>query len=58
VRAECLEFELHIAGEDTVGVWGALNEDDRRALHKVWACRRGGDIEEIPAEDQEGSAWS
>jgi WhiB family redox-sensing transcriptional regulator len=58
VRAECLEFELRIAGEDTVGVWGALNEDDRRALHKVWSCRRRVDIEEMPAEDQEGDEWS
>jgi WhiB family redox-sensing transcriptional regulator len=53
VRAECLEFELRIAGKDTVGVWGALNQDDRRALHKVWSCRRRTDIEEMPAEDQE-----
>jgi WhiB family transcriptional regulator, redox-sensing transcriptional regulator len=58
VRVECLEFELRIAGEDTVGVWGALNKDDRRALHKVWAFRRGTDIEEIPTEDQEGGKWS
>jgi WhiB family transcriptional regulator, redox-sensing transcriptional regulator len=58
VRAECLEFELRIAGEDTVGVWGALNEDDRRALHKVWSCRRRADIEEMPAEDQEGGEGS
>jgi WhiB family transcriptional regulator, redox-sensing transcriptional regulator len=58
MRAECLEFELRIAGEDTVGVWGALNEDDRRALHKVWFYRRGADIEEMPAEDPEGGAWS
>jgi WhiB family redox-sensing transcriptional regulator len=48
VRAECLEFELRIAGEQTVGVWGALNEDDRRALHKVWLCRRRADLEEMP----------
>ncbi len=58
VRAECLEFELRIAGEDTVCVWGALNEDDRRALHKVWSCRRRADIEEMPAEDQEGGGGS
>lgn len=54
VRAECLEFELRIAGEDTVGVWGALNEDDRRGLHKVWSCRRRAENEEMPDGDQEG----
>ena len=51
VRAECLEFELRIAGEDTVGVWGALNRDDRLALHKVWSCRRRGEDEAMPGED-------
>jgi WhiB family redox-sensing transcriptional regulator len=40
VRAECLELELRVGGAGTVGVWGALNEDDRRALHAVWARRR------------------
>jgi WhiB family transcriptional regulator, redox-sensing transcriptional regulator len=40
VRAECLELELRVGGEHTVGVWGALNEDDRRALHAVWSRRR------------------
>ena len=39
VRAECLEFELRTAGADTVGVWGGLGEDDRRALHAVWSAR-------------------
>ena len=51
VRTECLEFELRVAGEQTVGVWGALNQDDRRALHKVWACRRRGEIEQLANED-------
>ena len=51
VRAECLEFELRIGGDQTVGVWGALNQDDRRALHKVWACRRRGEIERLVDED-------
>jgi WhiB family redox-sensing transcriptional regulator len=41
VRRECLEFELRTAGPDTVGVWGGLNEDDRRALHAIWAARAG-----------------
>ena len=39
VRRECLEFELRTAGADTVGVWGGLNEDDRRALHAIWSAR-------------------
>jgi WhiB family redox-sensing transcriptional regulator len=39
VRAECLEFELRTAGPDTVGVWGGLAEDDRRALYVTWAAR-------------------
>jgi WhiB family redox-sensing transcriptional regulator len=32
VQAECLELELRMNGDLTVGVWGALCEDDRRAL--------------------------
>src|SRR5688500_11847593 len=40
VRAECLELELRVGGAETVGVWGALNEEDRRALHAVWSRRR------------------
>ena len=40
VRAECLEFELRLGGTETVGVWGALNDEDRRALHAVWSRRR------------------
>ena len=39
VRRECLEFELRTAGADTVGVWGGLSEDDRRALHEIWRVR-------------------
>lgn len=46
VRAECLEFELRVAGDQTLGVWGGLNQDDRLALHKVWRCRRRSEIEE------------
>lgn len=57
VRAECLELELRTGGADTVGVWGALNEDDRRALHQVWICRRGAEIKRTPDEDQEGGEW-
>jgi WhiB family redox-sensing transcriptional regulator len=40
VRAECLELELRVGGEQSVGVWGALNEQDRRALHALWSRRR------------------
>lgn len=37
---ECLELELRAAGAETVGVWGALAETDRRAVYRVWAWRR------------------
>ena len=41
---ECLELDLRTAGPDTVGVWGALPDTDRRALYPVWRRRReGGD---------------
>jgi WhiB family redox-sensing transcriptional regulator len=40
VRVQCLELELRTAGAVTVGVWGALNETDRRALYPIWAGRR------------------
>lgn len=55
VRRECLEFELRTAGAQTVGVWGGLSEDDRRALHAVWQARadrtdRGAEAD----EQQEG----
>lgn len=39
---ECLELELRTAGEETVGVWGALAETDRRAVHRMWRWRRAG----------------
>lgn len=38
-RDECLELELRLYGPDTVGVWGALAEDDRRALYPLWRAR-------------------
>jgi WhiB family transcriptional regulator, redox-sensing transcriptional regulator len=37
---QCLELDLRIAGACTTGVWGALAEDDRRALHPIWQQRR------------------
>jgi WhiB family redox-sensing transcriptional regulator len=36
---ECLELELRFAGRDTVGVWGALSEQDRQALYPLWRAR-------------------
>ena len=33
---QCLELDLRTAGASTTGVWGALPEDDRRALHRAW----------------------
>ena len=33
---QCLELDLRTAGACTTGVWGALPEDDRRALHRAW----------------------
>ncbi|GAB3292752.1 WhiB family transcriptional regulator [Parasphingorhabdus pacifica] len=47
VQDECLELELRTAGENTVGVFGALPEDDRRDLLMHWLQRgeraEGGD---------------
>jgi WhiB family redox-sensing transcriptional regulator len=40
VQLECLELELRILGEQTVGVWGALGEDERRALVPQWRRAR------------------
>jgi WhiB family redox-sensing transcriptional regulator len=42
VQRECLELELRTAGESTVGVWGALSEEDRRKVHRSWQARRQG----------------
>jgi len=46
----CRELDLRMAGADTTGVWGALAEDDRRALHPVWQRRR----QQRGNQDQEG----
>lgn len=48
VQDECLELELRQAGAETVGVWGALPEDDRRALYPYWQQRgeRADDLDE------------
>jgi WhiB family redox-sensing transcriptional regulator len=37
---QCRELDLRTAGASTTGVWGALVEDDRRALHPIWQHRR------------------
>lgn len=37
---ECLELELRVAGEHTVGVWGALPDTDRREVYRLWRWRR------------------
>jgi WhiB family transcriptional regulator, redox-sensing transcriptional regulator len=43
VRDACLELEFRTAGADGLGVWGALNEGDRRAVYPLWLARRAGD---------------
>ena len=48
---ECLELELRLAGASTTGVWGAMSEDDRRALHRAWQRRRQ---HQSTSDDQEG----
>lgn len=48
VRRQCLELELRTGGQETVGVWGGLAEDDRRALHAIWRARRA------PFEEHDG----
>jgi WhiB family transcriptional regulator, redox-sensing transcriptional regulator len=47
---QCLELDLRTAGSCTTGVWGALPEDDRRALYRVWQRRR----QQQDRSDQEG----
>ncbi|MGW7533442.1 WhiB family transcriptional regulator [Amycolatopsis sp. NPDC054798] len=42
VRDACLELEFRTEGFDTLGVWGALAEDDRRAAYLAWRERRDG----------------
>ncbi len=40
VCRQCLELELRTAGPFTVGVWGALPEDDRTEIYPLWATQR------------------
>lgn len=42
VRDPCLELELRLFGDLTVGVWGALGEEDRRVLHRYRQLRGAG----------------
>jgi WhiB family transcriptional regulator, redox-sensing transcriptional regulator len=52
VRDECLELELRIAADQSVGVWGALSDDDRRSLYPHW-LRRGERVDEsTPCSDE------
>jgi WhiB family transcriptional regulator, redox-sensing transcriptional regulator len=51
VQEECLELELRMAGDKTTGVWGALAEDDRRALYPHWRAR--GERAEPFASDED-----
>jgi WhiB family redox-sensing transcriptional regulator len=37
---ECLELDLRIFGPRTTGVFGAMPEQDRRALYPYWVARR------------------
>lgn len=46
----CRELDLRTAGVHTTGVWGALPEDDRRELHRLWRHRR----QQQDITDQEG----
>lgn len=43
VKDECLELELRLYGDQTVGVWGALPENDRRVIHRFRENRRSAD---------------
>jgi WhiB family transcriptional regulator, redox-sensing transcriptional regulator len=36
IQDQCLELELRTFGKQTVGIWGALGEDERRALVPLW----------------------
>ena len=43
VRDECTELELRLAGDRTVGLWGAYGESGRQALHRTWHAVRAAD---------------
>jgi WhiB family redox-sensing transcriptional regulator len=52
---QCLELDLRTAGACTTGVWGALPQDDRRALHRAWQRHRQ---DQPSSDDQEGELRS
>ena len=54
VQRECLELELRMFGEQTVGVWGALGEDDRRALVPHWRRLTNGPSRPVAGEVRSG----
>lgn len=53
VQAECLELELRLHGTDTTGVWGALSQQDRRALYPLWR-EHGGHDKPDDRDDRDG----
>ena len=53
VQLECLELELRMFGSQTVGVWGALGEDDRRALVPRWRRSTAGSAARAAADQQQ-----
>ena len=53
VQDECLELELRLSGEHTTGVWGALSEEDRRAVYSHWRAR-GERAEPLDTDEDEG----
>ncbi len=57
VQDECLELELRTAGEHSIGVWGALSEDDRRVLYPHW-LQRGERAEDTDGHGPEGGPKS
>jgi WhiB family redox-sensing transcriptional regulator len=55
VQDECLELELRMSGAQTLGVWGALPEQDRRDLYPHWR-QRGTRADDPPdSEDANGA---
>lgn len=55
VRDECTELELRLVGDRAVGLWGALGEGGRQALHHVW---RAVDAADETTDGTAGSAPS
>jgi WhiB family redox-sensing transcriptional regulator len=43
VRDECTELELRLAGDRSVGMWGAYGEHGRQALHRLWKAANAAD---------------